>query len=458
MKLSTLSLLLLLTAASSFSPSKEQDAVADEAEEAAWYARYMAATEASAPLVRSAPSARRRSSAASGLRRVVTIHGAAGWDRRYPLGRHMVYAWTPWSLWSPCSRSCATGVTSRHRTCHQQSARITAGSGIRSSYQQCTGESSEFSVCNQQNCPSAAPVQHQSYYDHFRQIQCSFYDNRTVQGHYVSSWIPNPSESNPCELSCRPQQHAPALVYTFGKVEDGTPCSVSGHFCVNGRCLAAGCDGRIGSSVTRDMCDVCGGANNTCQRMAAVAFPTQVLLKTRNNQPSYGYSPVVRIPRGATNIRMTDNSTNYIALMDDGHGYFLNGNWIIDWPGRYQASGTSFNYQRTKDSESIASRGPLQKDVIVMVLVRERGSGVYYEYWLPRGDPQGAKQHLPASTTRSPTTYEVQPTAARLIKTPPRNSYLYHNILKPTTSTTTAIPPTSTTIGSISPSIHSQID
>ena len=48
---------------------------------------------------------------------------------------------------------------------------------------------------------------------------------------------------------------------------------------------AAGCDGRIGSSVTRDMCDVCGGANNTCQRMAAVAFPTQVLLKTRNNQP-----------------------------------------------------------------------------------------------------------------------------------------------------------------------------
>ena len=49
----------------------------------------------------------------------------------------------------------------------------------------------------------------------------------------------NFAESNPCELSCRPQQHAPALVYTFGKVEDGTPCSVSGHFCVNGRCLVS---------------------------------------------------------------------------------------------------------------------------------------------------------------------------------------------------------------------------
>ena len=28
---------------------------------------------------------------------------------------------------------------------------------------------------------------------------------------------------------------------------------------------------------------------------------------------AYGYSPVVRIPRGATNVRMTENSTNYIG-------------------------------------------------------------------------------------------------------------------------------------------------
>ena len=47
--------------------------------------------------------------------------------------------------------------------------------------------------------------------------------------------------SNPCELSCRAQDRR-GLVYTFGKVEDGTRCSIDGDrllhdFCINGRCL-----------------------------------------------------------------------------------------------------------------------------------------------------------------------------------------------------------------------------
>ena len=62
--------------------------------------------------------------------------------------------------------------------------------------------------------------------------------------------------------------------------------------------------------------------------------------------------------------------------MDEGRGYFLNGNWIIDWPGLYQASGASFNYQRTKDIESIACQGPLKNDVIVMVIT-------YFAYSTP---------------------------------------------------------------------------
>ena len=70
--------------------------------------------------------------------------------------------------------------------------RITVGSGIRSSYQQCIGESSEYLLCNQQDCPvkeSPPPV------DDSRHLQCSIYNNRTVHGHYVSSWAPNPSGS-----------------------------------------------------------------------------------------------------------------------------------------------------------------------------------------------------------------------------------------------------------------------
>ena len=101
----------------------------------------------------------------------------------------------------------------------------------------------------------------------------------------------------------------------------------------------------MGSSVKRDFCGVCGGKNASCQRLAAVAYPTELLVKARNPQrrnvtrgnnikmfqtikkkhtflrlyfifivtETYGYSPVVRIPKGATHVRVTDNSTNYIG-------------------------------------------------------------------------------------------------------------------------------------------------
>ncbi len=50
---------------------------------------------------------------------------------------------------------------------------------------------------------------------------------------------------------------------------------------------AVGCDGRVGSAAKRDMCHVCGGNNGTCQRVAAVTFPSaDFTLKTRNPQRS----------------------------------------------------------------------------------------------------------------------------------------------------------------------------
>jgi ADAM-TS Spacer 1 len=55
--------------------------------------------------------------------------------------------------------------------------------------------------------------------------------------------------------------------------------------------------------------------------------------------------------------------------MDDENQYFLNGNRVIDWPGVYKAAGDVFSYDRSKDFESISTNGPLNKDVIVTVLV-----------------------------------------------------------------------------------------
>lgn len=65
--------------------------------------------------------------------------------------------------------------------------RVSEGSGIRLSYHQCVGESSEYSMCNPQAC---SPLVSNSHPEDFRQFQCSLYNNRTIRGHHVPSWTP----------------------------------------------------------------------------------------------------------------------------------------------------------------------------------------------------------------------------------------------------------------------------
>ena len=53
--------------------------------------------------------------------------------------------------------------------------------------------------------------------------------------------------------------------------------------------------------------------------------------------------------------------------MDERERYFINGNWVIDWPGRYESAGVAFHYERTRDAEVVRATGPLQHDLVVMV-------------------------------------------------------------------------------------------
>merc|ERR1739842_29466 len=97
--------------------------------------------------------------------------------------------------------------------------------------------------------------------------------------------------------------------------------------------------------------------------------------------------------------------TNYLALKSNNK-YFLNGNWLIDWPGEVDAAGTAFSYVRAEDeSETLKAAGPTKDNLSLMVLIRDQNPGVYYEYWTPKGvDEDIGPLPLHTTTTLSPTT------------------------------------------------------
>lgn len=76
------------------------------------------------------------------------------------------------------------------------------------------------------------------------------------------------------------------------KVVDGTKCTINSFdICVNGKCLPGGCDNALNSTLTLDECGVCNGDNSTCQEVLG-----------RYNTSTRGYTRVVRIPKGSSNI------------------------------------------------------------------------------------------------------------------------------------------------------------
>ena len=55
------------------------------------------------------------------------------------------------------------------------------------------------------------------------------------------------------------------------QVVDGTPCSPdSSAVCVQGKCIKAGCDGKLGSSKKFDRCGICGGDNKSCKKVSGL--------------------------------------------------------------------------------------------------------------------------------------------------------------------------------------------
>ncbi|XP_027438019.1 ADAMTS-like protein 4 isoform X3 [Zalophus californianus] len=202
--------------------------------------------------------------------------------------------------------------------------------------------------------------------------------------------------SQRCELNCRPRGFRFYVRHTE-KVQDGTLCQPGAlDICVAGRCLSPGCDGILGSGRRPDGCGVCGGDDSTCRLVSG---------NLTDRGGPLGYQKILSIPAGASQLQIAQlrPSSNYLALRGPGGQSIINGNWAVDPPGSYSASGTVFLYNRPSreegKGESLSARGPTTQPVDVYVIFQEENPGIFYQYVIsslpPNLESTTAEPHLP---------------------------------------------------------------
>ena len=146
----------------------------------------------------------------------------------------------------------------------------------------------------------------------FKNMQCYKYTQDKSFQYYFK-------ENEPCRLYCLSKLKS---IYKLvrNQVDDGTPCSTiddeTKRICLQGVCRSVGCDWRLDSLKRIDFCGQCDGQNSSCNIYnGLIQFSTK--FKTGS------YEPIMIIPMGAINIKITEsNSFNYLAIRDLNGFYF----------------------------------------------------------------------------------------------------------------------------------------
>ncbi|XP_019954888.2 A disintegrin and metalloproteinase with thrombospondin motifs 12 [Paralichthys olivaceus] len=275
--------------------------------------------------------------------------------------------WGQWSTWSHCSRTCGTGVQSAERECNSPKPEFGG--------KYCTGERKRYRTCNTKPCQKDKPT--------FREMQCSEFDT-VAYNNELYQWIPVANPLNPCELHCRPVNDY-FSEKMLDAVTDGTTCFMnnkSRNICVNGVCKDVGCDCGIDSNAVEDRCGVCLGDGTSCE----------TVYKSFDEAEGFGYVDVGVIPEGARDILVTEvkEAGNFLALRSEAsEEYFLNGNFIIQWNGEYEAGETTFYYERSGNMENLTAPGPTKQPVMLQLLFQEKNLGIKYEYTIKKTKEAG---------------------------------------------------------------------
>uniref|UniRef100_A0A672LRR4 A disintegrin and metalloproteinase with thrombospondin motifs 3-like n=1 Tax=Sinocyclocheilus grahami TaxID=75366 RepID=A0A672LRR4_SINGR len=272
-------------------------------------------------------------------------------------------AWSAWSKYGSCSRSCGTGVRFRTRQCNNPAP---SNGG-----QDCPGVNYEYQLCNIDDCPK--------HFEDFRAQQCQLRNSHFEYQNAKHHWLPyeHPDANKRCHLYCQSKERG-EVAYMKQLVHDGTRCSYKDPYsiCVRGECVKVGCDREIGSSKVEDKCGVCGGDNSHCRTVKGTF--TRVPKKA-------GYLKMFLIPPGARHVIIQEHeaSPQILAIKNQATGhYILNGKGEDARSRRFIEMGVEWDYLTEDDVETLHTDGPLHDAVVVLILPKdnETRSTLMYRY------------------------------------------------------------------------------
>ncbi|XP_077579277.1 A disintegrin and metalloproteinase with thrombospondin motifs 15 [Stigmatopora nigra] len=282
--------------------------------------------------------------------------------------------WGRWGVFGDCSRTCGGGVQLAKRECNNP---VPENGG-----KYCYGLRVKYRSCNLNPCFETGKS--------FREEQCEVFNGMNMNTNRLGSsvvWVPKYSgiaAKDRCKLICR----ASGTGYFFvlsPKVVDGTPCSPdSTDLCVQGKCVKAGCDGKLNSKKKFDKCNVCGGVNHGCKKVSGMF-----------TKPIHGYNFVVTLPVGASNVDIRQrgyrgivSDENYLAVKDRNGKYLLNGNYVVSAAERdLIVKGSMLRYSGTATAvEILQSTRALKEALTVEVLSvgKLTPPRVRYSYYLSK--------------------------------------------------------------------------
>nr|XP_058944082.1 A disintegrin and metalloproteinase with thrombospondin motifs 9-like isoform X2 [Pocillopora verrucosa] len=264
--------------------------------------------------------------------------------------------WGPWGSFNECTRKCGGGISFAYRKCNKP---IPENGG-----KYCVGKRKRFVSCNTQECPPGSLD--------FRALQCVNTHGRRLsigsRSFRPTRWLPKYAgirKENQCKLYCR--MAGTAIYFKLkDKVIDGTPCNQeTTDICVEGKCLAAGCDRDLSSKKKFDKCGVCGGDNSSCRRLSRTF-----------NETRFGYNYIFTIPVASTDIVITQygwknkEDSSYLALQDQNDKFLLNGGMIVGVGIReFRVPGAKVWYSGSeKATEQIKISGKVTEPIKVHVL------------------------------------------------------------------------------------------